>query len=92
LVGALDMIHETLNGGNVQDLIYTINTALAENERALAELPTDNADTLYRLHFLRLVCKRSLVGLDRIECLRMIDCLERSASSTIAAQPGREVK
>jgi hypothetical protein len=43
LVGALDMIHETLNGGNVQDLIYIINTALEENERTLTELPTKGA-------------------------------------------------
>ena len=28
LVGALDMIRETLNGGNVEDLLLTINRAL----------------------------------------------------------------
>lgn len=36
LVGALDMIRETLSGGNVDDLLYIINTALEENELALA--------------------------------------------------------
>lgn len=28
LVGAIDMIRETLNGGNVQDLLFIINNAL----------------------------------------------------------------
>jgi hypothetical protein len=31
LAGAIDMIRETLNGGNVDDLLYIINTALAEH-------------------------------------------------------------
>jgi hypothetical protein len=39
LVGALDMVRETLNGGNVQDLVYIINTALEENRRAAAPQP-----------------------------------------------------
>lgn len=30
LVGAIDMIHETLRGGNVEDLLLIINRALAE--------------------------------------------------------------
>jgi len=33
LAGAIDMIRETLNGGNVDDLLYIINTALAEHRR-----------------------------------------------------------
>ena len=35
LVGALDMIRETLQGGNVDDLLYIINTALAEHRRTV---------------------------------------------------------
>ena len=31
LAGAIDMIRETLNGGNVDDLLYIINTALEEH-------------------------------------------------------------
>jgi len=31
LAGAIDMIRETLQGGNVDDLLYIINTALAEH-------------------------------------------------------------
>jgi len=31
LAGAIDMIRATLNGGNVDDLLYIINTALAEH-------------------------------------------------------------
>jgi hypothetical protein len=31
LAGALDMIRETLHGGNVDDLLYIINTALEEH-------------------------------------------------------------
>ncbi len=31
LAGAIDMIREALNGGNVDDLLYIINTALAEH-------------------------------------------------------------
>jgi hypothetical protein len=31
LAGAIDMIRETLNGGTVDDLLYIINTALAEH-------------------------------------------------------------
>lgn len=31
LAGALDMVRETLNGGNVDDLLYIINTALYEH-------------------------------------------------------------
>ena len=31
LAGALDMIRETLQGGNVDDLLYIINTALEEH-------------------------------------------------------------
>ncbi len=31
LAGAIDMIRETLKGGNVDDLLYIINTALAEH-------------------------------------------------------------
>ena len=31
LAGAIDTIRETLNGGNVDDLLYIINTALAEH-------------------------------------------------------------
>jgi hypothetical protein len=32
LLGALDMIRETLNGGEVDDLLYIINTAIAKAE------------------------------------------------------------
>jgi hypothetical protein len=35
LVGALDLIQKTLNGANVQDLEYIINTALQANREAL---------------------------------------------------------
>jgi hypothetical protein len=35
LVGAIDMIRETLNGGTVDDLLYIINTALAEHRETL---------------------------------------------------------
>jgi len=31
LAGAIDMIRETLQGGNVDDLLYIINTALEEH-------------------------------------------------------------
>ena len=31
LAGAIDMIRETLKGGNVDDLLYIINTALEEH-------------------------------------------------------------
>ncbi len=31
LAGAIDMIRETLEGGNVDDLLYIINTALEEH-------------------------------------------------------------
>ena len=31
LAGAIDMIRETLNDGNVDDLLYIINTALEEH-------------------------------------------------------------
>lgn len=34
LVGALDMIRETLNGGNVEDLLHTVNEALAAYREA----------------------------------------------------------
>jgi hypothetical protein len=34
LAGALDMIRETLHGGNVDDLLYIINTALEEHRRS----------------------------------------------------------
>ena len=34
LAGALDMIRETLQGGNVDDLLYIINTALEEHRRS----------------------------------------------------------
>jgi hypothetical protein len=34
LAGALDMIRETLKGGNVDDLLYIINTALEEHRRS----------------------------------------------------------
>ena len=33
LAGAIDMIRETLNGGNVDDLLYIINTALEKHRR-----------------------------------------------------------
>ena len=33
LAGAIDMIRETLQGGNVDDLLYIINTALDEHRR-----------------------------------------------------------
>jgi hypothetical protein len=33
LAGAIDMIRETLQGGNVDDLLYIINTALEEHRR-----------------------------------------------------------
>ena len=39
LVGALDMIRETLNGGNVEDLLMTINAAL--NEYHAVQKPTE---------------------------------------------------
>jgi hypothetical protein len=32
LLGALDMIRETLNGGEVDDLLYIINTAIKKAE------------------------------------------------------------
>ena len=35
LAGALDMIRETLQGGNVDDLLYIINTALEEHRETL---------------------------------------------------------
>lgn len=37
LVGALDMIREQLTGGNVQDLLYIINTAIQTNRCANIE-------------------------------------------------------
>lgn len=40
LVGALDMIRESLHGGNVQDLLLIINRALDANENALCDVQT----------------------------------------------------
>ena len=36
LVGAIDMIRESLNGGNVQDLLFIINSTLSQAESAPA--------------------------------------------------------
>ena len=36
LLGALDMIRETLQGGNVDDLLYIINTAITDAKEVKA--------------------------------------------------------
>lgn len=43
LVGAIDMIRETLRGGNVEDLLYIINKALASYRNTG---PTEELDKL----------------------------------------------
>jgi hypothetical protein len=37
LVGAIDMIRETIHGGNVQDLLLIINSSLDEGKKCLIE-------------------------------------------------------